>query len=93
MKKFSTTWNVHLKHFFVVVKTSILRRNYGVYLFNTHNIFLNALMSIMVFFFLRFQGSKVRVIVLNKANSPIYDNKQCYDNGNDDVGNELDNLK
>lgn len=44
-------------------------------------------------FFLEISRSKVWVIVLNKANSPIYDNKQCYDNGNDDVGNELDNLK
>ena len=75
-----------------LLKTSILCRNYGEYLFNKHNIFLNALISIMVFF-LRFQGSKVWIIVLNKANSPIYDDKQCYDNRNDDVGDELDNLK
>ena len=75
-----------------LLKTSTRRKNYDVYLFNKHNIFLNTVISIMVFF-LEISRSKVWVIVLNKANSPIYDNKQCYDNGNDDVGNELDNLK
>ena len=88
---------------FLLLKTSILRINYVVYLFNKQNIFLliiNWLIDWLKLineyygiFFLRFQGSKVWIIVLNKANSPIYDDKQCYDNRNDDVGNELDNLK
>ena len=88
---------------FFLLKTSILRINYVVYLFNKQNIFLliiNWLIDWLKLineyygiFFLRFQGSKVWIIVLNKANSPIYDDKQCYDNRNDDVGNELDNLK
>ena len=86
-----------------LLKTSILRLNYVVYLLNKQNIFLliiNWLIDWLKLineyygiFFLRFQGSKVWIIVLNKANSPIYDDKQCYDNRNDDVGNELDNLK
>ena len=38
-------------------------------------------------------GLEVWAIVMEKANNPIYDNKHCYDNGIDCVGNKLHNLK
>ena len=50
----------------LLLKTSILCRDYGVYLFNKHNIFLNAFIIIMVFFSWDFKVQKFGLLYWTK---------------------------